>query len=478
MNSKIRKSLQYIFFGNIFSKIISFAGSILLARLLFPDDYGYLLKAQIITGFIQIVGNVGFENFYLQEPIQSEEYRKKILDITSKLRFLLNFILFILQFLISYLIEYYLNSPIVARLLRIFSFIYIINAITQINMYILRKELDYRIETLANVTRDLASTFFKVLFAWLGLGALSFAYGALIGNFLRMLVFIKHKFYLPSKWKNHDPDIFKKVIFFGKHSFFVGVLSYFNNQLDKMFVSKYFTNKEVGFYSFSNQYSLMPFNYLAAPFASFFLSYSANRKENKKLLFDKLIQISKILIFIFTPITIFLFFYASEIFHFLFSDKWNQAIPYFKVLLLYYFFTLGIFYPFIGLITAHGRPDILTKISLSRLITMLLILSLALHIKKSLYTFLIVFVIISTFFYWIKVHIGLKFLNKKLWNVLFRLKKEIIVFGILFLFTSFLKEFSPNYLNLIIGFFLILTYLTVNKNILLFLINYFLNKKK
>ena len=70
----VRKSAKYIFIGNFFSKAITFIGSIFLARILFPEDYGYLLMAMIVTAFAQMLGNMGFENFYLQDSL-SPYYR-------------------------------------------------------------------------------------------------------------------------------------------------------------------------------------------------------------------------------------------------------------------------------------------------------------------------------------------------------------------------------------------------------------------
>jgi len=457
--SKVKKSIKYIFWGNLFSKGISFIGSILLAKILFPTDYAYLLEASIITGFIQMFGNVGFENFYLQEKIKDVYQKEKILNITAKLRFIVNTALFIIQFIISFIIEYYYQKPILGKMVRIFSFIIILNAITQINMYILRKDMDFKPETLANISRNISATFFKILFAYMGYGPLSFALGALIGNFIRMLVFLKHKFYIPD-FKDYDKEILNKIIFFGKHSFFVGILTYGNNQIDKIFFSKFFPKKEVGYYSFSNQYASMPYTYIALPFSSIILSYSANLKNKPKELFSKLISVNKILITTLFPVLIIVLFYAYDLFHLVFGTKWDAAIPIFKILFVYYFVMYVIAFPYSGLLTAYGKPNYISRISFFRLISMLIILPLFHYFDNSAINFVKLYTITGVIFYWLKSSIGLKLLKYNLIDIFFNLKREMISIISIITLLFYLNNYFPSqtfiFIPLILVFFLII----------------------
>ncbi|HIE39354.1 MAG TPA: hypothetical protein EYP77_09860 [Anaerolineae bacterium] len=111
-----RKSAKYILISSLLGKVISFIGSIVLARLLFPEDYSYLLMAMIISAFGQMIGDMGFEYYYLQEKITSRLQEQNILNITFLLRAITNIILFMLQYFGSYYAEVYFENIIVGEM--------------------------------------------------------------------------------------------------------------------------------------------------------------------------------------------------------------------------------------------------------------------------------------------------------------------------------------------------------------------------
>jgi len=441
--SGTKKSAKHLFVGSLFSKAISFVGTIFLARILYPEDFGYLLSAMIIAGFIQMFGNVGFENFYLQEKTTSKEQEEKILHITFKLRMLVNLALFVLQWIISYITEIY-YSPIVGQMLRVFSFNIVLMIPVQINMYVLRKKLNYKPEVYANVSRDIISTIMKLIFAMSGFGALSFAIGAVIGNIARTLVILRFQSFLPD-FSIKDKQIFEKIFFFGKHSFIGGIATYFTNQIDKILLGSFFPASIVGYYYFAESQSKTVFTYFLAPQSSLILSYSAKYKDNPKYLFNVLKNIGY-LIGIFTlPVVVYLSFYSNEIFHIVFGQKWDQSIYIFKCFLIYYFIT-ELTFPFSPLLTAFGLPSVAAKLVSIRFVVLAIALSTTIMITNNILYYLYVFIFISFIFSWIKLYIGLNIMKQSSYEYLLFLKNLIpitfVYVGVLYLIDSLSIDLS------------------------------------
>jgi len=418
--------------------------------------------AMIITAFAQQIGNMGFENFYLQEKIENEKHERKILNITFKLRILVNILLFIIQFFGSYLVVQYFNEQIVGELLRIFSFEYLIMAVTQVNLYILRKKLEYKPEVVANLSRDIFGTFSKVFFAYLGFGALSFAIGSLIGGFVRMIIILKYQSFKPDL-KDWDKKIFSKVFFFGKHSFILGIGNYFTNQIDKIFLATFFPKYLVGIYNFSNNQSQNIFSMLLSSQASLIVSYSSKYKEYPKELFQKLTLISYLIGLVTLPIVLFITIYTNEIVTFIFTEKWIDTVIYIKTFLLYYLIT-EITFPISGLLTAYGVPQIASKIVLTRFLFLLVGLSISVYLSDNILNYLIVFIIISFIFTWIKAYYSLKQMNVSLISYLKEFIPLIFFFVtyylIYFLITLF--EFNKIFEIFIFSINIILFFLLLN----------------
>jgi|GEM_PF-1065187 len=435
-----RKSAKYLFSGALFSKAVSFIGSIFLARLLFPEDFGYLLIASIVTGFIQVLGDVGFETFYLQEKIDSKEDEETVLNIIYKLRLLVNGMLFLLQIGVSYLAEAYYKEPIVGEMIRIFALSIPIMAFAQVNLYILRKKLDYKPEVYANVARDITGTLLKVLFAFWGFGALSFAVGAVAGNIVRLIT-IRHYQAFKAQWHKWDEIYFRRIVFFGKHSFLAGIGMYLTNQVDKILLSSFFPPYTVGNYYFASTQAQTVFTYILAPQTSLIMSYSANYKDNKVHLFRVLSVIGYALSIILLPVVIFICGYAHEIFLWVFGDKWSDSVYLFQIMLVYFFLTEMTF-PFSGLITAYGRPEIASKLVFTRFFVLLLALGMVLAFEKNIYLYIYVFIGVGFFFSWIKAYIGIRYLMSISFSSYLVKLKPLIPLSLIYLAIIWISDYS------------------------------------
>jgi len=456
--SKAKRSAYYLLLGGMFSKAISFIGSILLARILFPEDYGYILIAMIFTGFVDMLGNMGFENYYLQQKIENEDEEERILFMTFFLRLGLNFLLFSVQFFGSFVYEFYFDEKIVAELIRYFSFGLLITAFTQVNLFILRKKLTYKPEVYGNTGRDVIGTGVKVLFASLGFGALSFAYGSLFGNFVRMLIIFQYNRYFPKRL-SWDSALFKKIYFFGKHSVFTGIGMYATRQVDKIILTSFFPHAISGIYYFADAQSKTILSYLIHPQASLIMSYSAKYKHNTEHLYQKLSQLGYMITAVLAPIIIFLIFFANPIFDFVFGNKWNESVVLFQIFTFYYFIT-EITFPFSGILIAFGLPQIASKLVLYRFAILSVSLLCTTYFTRDIIHYLIVFTGISFIFTWIKAFISLKLLHKSIIDYLQHIYKGFVLFIIyvlILIFVSFIYEKTLDQMILSTSLFILIS---------------------
>ena len=431
--SNVKQSAKYLFLSTLFSKGISFIGSIILAKLLFPEDYGYLLIAMVFTGFIQILVSVGFETYYLQETIESEEHERIILNVTYYLRFILNTLLFIFQIIVSYWVEDYYDEEIIGSLLRIFALNYLLIAVGQINTFILRKKILFKPEATSNLVRDIVGMIFKVTFAFMGLGALSFAFGTVIANIAKLFVILHYQKFVPSRieW---DPKLFKKIWHFGIHSFIGGIGMFFSTYIDKMFIASFFSKDTIGYYYFAHSQAQQFSAYLIQPQSSLVLSYSATYKTVVDMLKDNLLRIAYLISAFSIPVLTFLFIYADVFFNMIFGDKWDASVPLFQLFIVDSVILITTF-PLSSILTAFGKPELNSKIIVYRFIFLAVILGVAGYVKSTIFIYGLSFIILSMIFTLIKSHISMKNLNSSLWVYLKNIRFPFILMllnGLLF----------------------------------------------
>jgi len=429
-----RKSAKYIFIGNSFSRIVTFAASIVLARILFPEDYGYLLMAGIVSGFIEILGNSGFEIFYLQEKIHDEIQERNILDIIFKLRFVVNIFLFFTQLVFSYVAEKYYGNEIIGELLRIFAFTYLLNIAIQINIYVLRKKIDFRPEVLAGVVSNIVGSVAKVTFAYLNFGAISFAYGSLIGTTIFMLIILYYQKFVPrlTYWNS---KLFQKIYFFGKHYLIAALGNYFSNYIDKIIIASHFNPSMIGFYNFAFAQADNIKARTTRPMGKLIISYIAKHKSNFIKIYDSLVAITYFELTILLPLYIILLFYTEFIINFIFGKKWVTA-----ALLMQIFLARGligvIFGSIINLLTGLGYPSIQSKLSLVNMFVLALaLLIVSVYFNKIEY-YAMTFVFINILFAMIKGSIGLAKIDSSIFIFLKSLHLEVILIYIVLLVSA------------------------------------------
>ncbi len=421
-------SAKYLLVTNLLSKFLAFLGSIVLARLLFPEDYGTLLVASIFTSLVDLFGKMGFEYFYLQEKISNDIYERNVLNITYKLRLLVNAFLFLFQFTISFLVESYYDNQVVGELIRIFSFNHLIVASVQINIFILRKKMDFRVESIGTLIGDISSTVMKILFAFFGFGALSFAYGFLLGNILKTVYILRKQSFIPNL-RYWNSEIFERVFHFGKHSFIGGISIFLNNQVEKIIMSFFFPQKVLGGYGFASGQTRNINSIVNRSLGNLIISYIAKNKDRPSRLISKLADIAYIQNSMFLPIYLFTLFNIHMLVVHIFGQKWEFSIPMFEIFIFLFIVSLS-YANLTNLLTGLGYPEVNSKISIYQLLVTGPVLMLSVLIDKDIFTFVLLFVIITIFFQMIKSSTGLMKLES---NILSFLKQSSYLLHLYFI---------------------------------------------
>lgn len=448
MASKVVSAAKSVLIGSFISKGISFISTIILARLLFPEDYGSLLLATIITGLIGQIGGMGFELYYLQ--FKGEKHnRERVLNQVYLLRIVTNFLLFLIQLIVGLVLIFSYGEYDTGGIIVLLGFSLLIEGFNSPQETILKDVLDFKKITIGNIFREIFGTIAKVASAFFGMGGLSFGIGPLVGSVIRYFYYRHVVNYRISSF-SFDKDKLSKIFSFGKNMLFSSAGSFLVQQVDKFVLSAFFPKEIVGNYTFSWSNAAMPFNYLIAPQSQLNMSYITRFKPGEILLFDRLIVVQKMIYFIFFPVTLFLLLFVEEMVIFLFSEKWISTVPIVSVLLVYYGFQ-SITFPFSGVINGLGRPDINAKILIFRAFVLgPVLITIAFHFSDIL-IYVYSFVLISFVFDIVKLLNSFKLIGCLSFSLVYKFAIDILFVFILvsFLFIE-LPDINSRFLAFIV----------------------------
>lgn len=399
--------------SNLASKVAVLIGSVALARILFPEDYGYLVIANLFDGVFNLFSISGFETFYIQQRNLSEQEDNRILGICYWLRIRQSLVLFIVQLVLGVGLILW-SQDIVGCMLIILSINHLLNVPSKPVEAKLSKMLDFKPIAKANFVRDLSGVFIKVGFALLGFGPLSFVIGQVVSLLPRTIMLMKA---LPLKVQilRKSPEQ-KEVERFARMVFLNTAGAYMTVQADAAIVASFYPKDLLGFYHFSKRQASLPFQMILTPIGSMILSYVNKFKNEPSKLYAKFEATGFLIIAFVLPFMIYVIIDIHDIVDFVFGKKWAESADMVQLFLLYYIFQF-ITYPSGYLPTALGKPSIKAKVSfISFGVQAIVLLILAVNGAELLY-YALVFVIFYSIKDMIVGVIGFKILSgeKSFW---------------------------------------------------------------
>ncbi|MEM9918092.1 MAG: oligosaccharide flippase family protein [Bacteroidota bacterium] len=443
-------SAKYILLSSLFSKMVLLVSSIVLARILKVEDFGYLLTLNIIFSFINLFSISGYEFYFIQNRSHEGADELKLLRQVFNLRVLQSTLLFLATNAIGLYIFIY-SDKMLAVLLFITSFLFLIGLISKPEETFLSKALDYRTISLSGFARDLTGSISKIAFALLGAGPLTFSLGNVIGNLsFSSIIKFRHNLKLLQKTEIRDSvDAYSTIRKFGFHLFLNTAGGFFTKQVDKIFIASYFSKTEQGIYQFSNNYAGYAFNALIAPQSSMVLSLMAKNKDNQNYLLRLFKHYGIISGLVIAPLVIWVFTMASEIIPLVFGDKWIGAINLFRVFIIYYFIKI-LLYPTNGILTSFGRPDLKAKVTLYSFAVIVPILGFISYAEFDIIYYGLVFITIASLSDAVCMVLGFRFMGTSVVQFLKERIRIILPFLLLIPLFLWIQQMDLSYLTVLI----------------------------
>lgn len=164
-------------------QIVNFVLQIVLARLLCPEDYGILAIITVFVTFSTTIINNGLANSLIQKKDSDELDYNTVFYTQLALAILLIILLFVIAPFVS---DIYDNDSLVLYL-RVISVVLILEALSAIQLALLRKNMLFKISFYANVLGTLLSGVTGIGLALLGCGCWSLIFSQIV---LKVVIFL------------------------------------------------------------------------------------------------------------------------------------------------------------------------------------------------------------------------------------------------------------------------------------------------
>ena len=320
--------------GNFSIQLALLITSIILGRLLDPEDYGIIGMVSIFTAVAQSILDSGFGTALIQ--------KKDVDDVDSSSIFYFNLfmgiILVILFHFAAPLISEFYNQPILVPITRIISYSFIINAFGLVQTSLLTKSLNFHQQFKAAIVSVIGSSIVGVFMATQNLGVWS-----LVGQLLSRYFINTLMLWGLSAWRpklTFSIDSLKSMFPFGSRLLATGLLETIFNNIYQTFIGKFYSISQLGFYSKALTLETSISKATSTSLSKVTLAAMSPYQDDESMIKKYYKNSIKLTMFIHAPLMIGLLGIADPLIRFLLTNKWAPMIPFFQL-----FCVIGFFLP-------------------------------------------------------------------------------------------------------------------------------------
>ena len=302
------------------TQFFRFAVTIILARLLFPDDFGLIGMAYIFIGIVRVVNELGL----YAAIIQRKDINESHLSTTFWVSLIVGITLCLITIGVSPLIADFFQEQRVQPILSTLSLIFIIGSFTAIPNALLTKKLNFKKLAIAEIVAELTSGILAIVLALVGFGVWSLVWRMLLGNLFLVIILWAVYPWRPSMI--FDFTSFRELFGFSSNVMGARVLNYVQTNMDYLIIGKFLGALSLGYYTIAYQLITFPLRRISWVITRVtFPTFSIIQEDNVRLRKGYLKAIRYISLVTF-PMIAGLFIISPEFVTVVLGEKWSPAI--------------------------------------------------------------------------------------------------------------------------------------------------------
>jgi len=330
---RVRSAVNWNVSSSLIEQLISFARSVVLARILVPEDFGLFGMALTIVAALNALTTIGLDRTIVANKFATSDELKAHLDTVWTAELIRSFVVAVLVSASAFPMSRFYGQSQLKVIIPFLGLTSLVQGFQNIGLTILRKQISFARIFWYELATNLSGVSLTIALAVVMRSAWALVIGLLLTAALGVIFSYIFHSYRPCLAL--EKIAFRRALSLGKFTLVIAVASYVSNMADNVMVGRLLGTVALGNYS-------LAFNIASAPIIIvvftlgkvLFPAYAeitAQSPKRLELAFTKVFNISSmILLMIAVPV----FLLAGEIVQLLFGNKWTTAGTVLRVLAL------------------------------------------------------------------------------------------------------------------------------------------------
>ena len=303
------------------TKLISLAISLVLARLLLPENYGVVALTTVFLSFSDIFIQSGFNTALIQKKEVDDVDYSTVLYLSL----LIAAVLYCIIFFAAPFISQYYDEPVLRSALRVISILLFFQALAAVRRAMIVRNMQFRLLFFSSSISNLISGIVGIGMAYFNFGVWALVTQQVLYNICETFIL-----FILMKWKPvfvFSWDRVKKLFPFGSGVLLSSLLDFVGSNIASLAIGRVYSVKELGYYNKGGELPQMISLYTFNAMNSVLLPTLASRQsdlEGMKAVVRKVISMSCYVIF---PVMAGMMVVSNRLIVLLLTEKWLLCVP-------------------------------------------------------------------------------------------------------------------------------------------------------
>ena len=307
--------------------VIRMGSTVVLARLLAPEDYGLLGMVTVVTGFVELFKDLGLSAATIQRSQINHQQASTLFWINIAM----GCTIAVIVAAMAPLIAWFYQEPLLTKITLVLASNFIISAFGNQHQALLKRQM--RFDSLAKI--EILSMLVSVLTA-ITLARYGFGYWALVFMQSASAITITLGAWIVCSWRPGLPALnsgIRSMLAFGGNLTAFRSVNYFSRNLDNILIGRIWGPQQLGLYSKAYQLLLLPIHQINTPVNNVALSALSSLQLEPKRYRSFYCKAILIITTLGMPIVAFMFVSADKVILALLGQQWLSVVPIFRFLM-------------------------------------------------------------------------------------------------------------------------------------------------
>lgn len=326
-------NLIWRFAERILAQSVTLLVTIVLARILMPDDYAAVALISVFVNICNIFATTSFGNALIQ--------KKNADDLDFSTVFYINLgmtlVMYVAIFVAAPWIADFYEMPILCPLLRVMALRIPCAAVNSVQNAYVSRQLKFKKYFFATLTGTVVSAGVGIAMALLGFGA-----WALVFQYLTNVVVDTVFLWFTVKWRPKLMFSFRRarsMFSYGGKILVSSLLGAVSIEIKSAVIGKVYTSADLAYYTKGKQFPQIINTNINESISSVLFPVLAKAQDNVRLLKNYMVRVIKISSFVIFPLQFGLIAVAPRFVSVILTDKWLGCVPYLRIMCLSFLLT-------------------------------------------------------------------------------------------------------------------------------------------